>query len=379
MEDPPRSGIFYREHGSAAHFVQRMLPVNFVLLTAAIVTFVPRTKAGTTYTITDLGNGGLSSASGLAINNEGEVAGVQTLVVPVPGEPLENIYTNAFIAPPGGAMTSITPVLSVAGINDFGDMAGTYGQFQAFFYSSGSGVVDLGTDGGAYRFGAASGINNAGQVVGNLSQIAGGLGQPFVYTRASGLQPLTYAPNQLSITNATGINNSGQIIGVDSNGDAAVYSLNTGMVQDLGTIGSGGSTPVAINDSGQVVGLYEYISSPTQFDRGFIYTPGVGMTDLGTFFPNAINDSGEMVGGAGGYAFAYSLSTGLVNLNSIVDSLGWKLTSANAINNLGQITGEGLDPSGQDVAYVLTPVPEPSAVTLLLACTTLLVRRKQRF
>ncbi len=240
----------------------------------------------------------------------------------------------------------------------------------------------MGPNGGTYRFGMASGINNAGQIVGNLSQIAGGVGQPFLYTLSSGMQPLNYAPNQPAITNATGINNSGQIIGLDSNNHAAIYSLNTGMVQDLGslsTLTNGQSFPVSISDSGQVAGLYEYVSSPTQIDRGFLYTPGVGMTDLGGFIPNAINDSGEMVGGAGGDAFAYSLSTGLVDLNSIVDSLGWKLTSANAINNLGQITGEGIDPSGQDVAYVLTPVPEPSAVALLLACSAMSVRRKRHF
>lgn len=75
MENPVTCSVFSRWHGAAVHFVQRMLSVKFVLVTAAMTTFVSRSEAGTAYTITDLGNGGLDSADGIAINNEGGSGG----------------------------------------------------------------------------------------------------------------------------------------------------------------------------------------------------------------------------------------------------------------------------------------------------------------
>jgi hypothetical protein len=55
----------------------------------------------------------------------------------------------------------------------------------------------------------------------------------------------------------------------------------------------------------------------------------------------------------------------MIDLNSLLDSgSGWVLTSANGINDSGQITGTGIF-QGQTHAYLLTPtVPEPSSFLL---------------
>ena len=51
--------------------------------------------------------------------------------------------------------------------------------------------------------------------------------------------------------------------------------------------------------------------------------------------------------------------------NLLVPGSGWVLTSAAAINDNGQIVGEGEGPSGYPHAFLLTPVPEPSGLALL--------------
>ena len=87
-----------------------------------------------------------------------------------------------------------------------------------------------------------------------------------------------------------------------------------------------------------------------------------------------MNGAGDVVG-ATGYmvgsndAVLYSNGT-LADLNTLIDpSSGWHLSSAAAINDNGWIVGDGVNPSGQQEAFLLIPTtvtPEPS--TLVLAC-----------
>jgi len=53
------------------------------------------------------------------------------------------------------------------------------------------------------------------------------------------------------------------------------------------------------------------------------------------------------------------------DLNNLIDpNLGWTLTNAVGINDNGQICGYG-QYGGQQEAFLLTPVPEPSTLGLL--------------
>ena len=56
---------------------------------------------------------------------------------------------------------------------------------------------------------------------------------------------------------------------------------------------------------------------------------------------------------------------------------GWSLTEATAINNVGQIVGMGWNPSGGREAYLLTPIPEPATLAVLLLGGLALLRRRR--
>jgi probable HAF family extracellular repeat protein len=64
-----------------------------------------------------------------------------------------------------------------------------------------------------------------------------------------------------------------------------------------------------------------------------------------------------------GTAFLYSNGV-MTDLNSLIPS-GWWAGGAAAINDSGQIVCDGTNPEGQNVAFLLTPVPEPSTLALL--------------
>lgn len=101
-------------------------------------------------------------------------------------------------------------------------------------------------------------------------------------------------------------------------------------------------------------------------------------------YAKGINDLGIIVGSTGsggedseaGRAFVYSHGL-MQDLNNLVDiPSGLRLVSANAINNKGLIVGWGINPRGDPRAFVLTPVPEPTTVTMFL--TTLIALRLKR-
>jgi probable HAF family extracellular repeat protein len=116
-------------------------------------------------------------------------------------------------------------------------------------------------------------------------------------------------------------------------------------VTDLGTLGGTDSSGYGINVNGQVT--------------GFAHTSG----------------------NAAQHAFLYDPSSGMVDLNALVDPLsGWVLSEGRAINDSGQITGYG-SIDGVDHAFLLTPVPEPSTFVLIvsgLLSVGMLIGRQRR-
>jgi probable HAF family extracellular repeat protein len=107
-----------------------------------------------------------------------------------------------------------------------------------------------------------------------------------------------------TLSEATGINNAGQVVGDSYAASRPVHAFlySGGQMQDLGTLGGQSSAAVGINNAGQVIGGFETASGG--FDS-FLYSGGT-MIDLNTAIDPAsgwklcdvdsINDMGQIVG-----------------------------------------------------------------------------------
>src|SRR5215471_10837206 len=76
--------------------------------------------------------------------------------------------------------------------------------------------------------------------------------------------------------------------------------------------------------------------------------------------PRGVNDGGTVVGrvvssATGELAFIYSDEWGFILLNDLIGDPSWTLLAADAINEAGQIVGEGRY-NGVDHAFLLTPL-----------------------
>jgi probable HAF family extracellular repeat protein len=256
------------------------------------------------------------------------------------------------------------------GINDSGQVVGEsfidFPNGHAFLWDATNGMQD-GTLPGD-RVSVALGINNSGQVVGYSYN--GFLARhAFLWDATNGMQDLGTLPGGTG-SSAKGINNAGQVVGdsdtAGTQGYGHAFLWQNGAMTDLGTLpGDGESYALRINDSGQVVG--ESRGAPT---HAFLWDAVHGMQNLGTLSGDAsaygINDSGQVVGTSQVFDPNYYVTDAFVWQNGTMSDLndliaggsGWTLGFASAINNAGQIVGEGTL-NGGNRAFLLTPDSSP--------------------
>jgi probable HAF family extracellular repeat protein len=241
----------------------------------------------------------------------------------------------------GGSFTTIdvpnATGTNVSGINDAGQIVGTYGLFHGFLYSGGSfSTIDVPNVSAGTN---ARGINNAGQIVGTY------FGGPHGFLYSGGSFATIDVPNAFpGSSSASGINDAGQIVGdyTDASGrHGFLYSNGSFTAIDdpnafpgplgLGTVATG------INNAGQIVGFY--------YDR--VLLPGGGATSR----PHGLLYSGG------------SFTTIDVS-NAIASSI-----MVFGINDAGQIVGNYSDASFGAHSFLATPVgtsvPEPASLALL--------------
>ena len=350
-----------------ARFVSSVVLLAFV---AIFTSFAQPARGDVKYTVTDLGvlPGGTDSFAA-GVNNLGQVVGVSDI---------PHVGSKAFLYSNGQMqdLGTLGGQSDATGINDAGQIVGwavtTTGDTHAFLYGNGH-MQDLGTLGGSGSY--AGGINGTGQVAG-YSYLSNGDIRAFLY---SGGQMQDFSAG--SFDAAYAINNVGQIVGQGPSGAALLYS--GGTTKDLGTLPGGADYhPTGINDAGQVAGTFSIELSP----HAFLYSGGQ-MKDLGALWgtysysdAEGINNAGQVVGefdtGTASGAFLYSNGT-MIDLSTLIDpSSGWTLGGATAINDLGQIVGNGYNSAGQNDAFLLTPTPEPATLTLLAVASMAMLRRK---
>jgi probable HAF family extracellular repeat protein len=269
------------------------------------------------------------------------------------------------------------------GVNDNGQVTGYSGltnvapPYHAFLWSSGT-MLDLGTLGGPTSLGF--GINNSGQVVGS-ADTASNTTRAFLYSGGS-MQDLGTFGGTFSTAN--GINASGQVTGfARTSGDAATHAFlyTGGAMQDLGTPpGAINSYGMGISNNGQVTGSADLVGfgGPKTV---FVYSGGA-MHDVGRLSGwracqgQSINNKGQIVGfcenpgdeGSGTFLYSEGVFYGLDSL--VVSGLapGYRMTSADAINDSGQIAaGACFSQIGPCQAYRLDPIVAPGLVYKPLA------------
>jgi probable HAF family extracellular repeat protein len=305
--------------------------------------------------------GGPRNSVAADINNLGQVTGSASL---------PNGRDGAFRTAPNAPINPATDVLGT-----LGQPAGAFGD----------------TDG--------RGMNNLGQVVGSSRD---------TQDRVRAFRSLPDGVNDLLTSNlgslagnysdARAINDRGEVTGeswLDSNTTRAFRTAPNAAINpltdDMGTLGGNDSTGVAINRFGQVAGSSTTASG---YRHAFLTRPGApaidpSTDDLGTLdgFSSgayAVNDAGDVVGAAsyhqGSTPFLYTAGR-MYNVNELLPpELGWVLSTARDINNVGQIVGEGVNPQGQARGYLLTlSIPEPSVALLIGAIGFAVLTRPSRY
>jgi probable HAF family extracellular repeat protein len=225
--------------------------------------------------------------------------------------------------------------------------------------------------------GSVSCLNDRGDAAGEYYPSAEGMPHAFV-SRDGVIQDIGDLGTEGTV--AYSINNLRQVVGWSGTpgwDHAFLWDAEDGM-QDLGSFGKG-SIATDINNIGQIVGY-------SAFEEGGCHAclwAGGEMTDidpLGTRWSGAtaVNDVGETVGNYGGIgAFVWNSQDGIAELsNLIANDSGWTIDEAYDINTGGQIVGLALKEIGAGYPAVrsvlLTPVPEPSLVRLLIGFAVML-------
>ncbi len=287
-----------------------------------------------------LPGGTLSGA--FAVNGDGVVVGRSNQIF---APRLREVRWTAPDSPVAlGTQSTDTDGTAVA-VNSFGEAAGQEVSFSiplsastALFWDIHGNLTPISVDA------AASGINDAGQVVGSdaLDLFSA---SAYVWTEAGGKLPFTGLEGD-TVVHANDINNAGVAVGTSgttSDATNAVLWIQRDAPVDLGVLATpGASESLALNDAGTVVGA----------------------TDTST----------------GRHAMVWTEADGMLDLNDVSDAadLGLTLDRATAINASGQIAGLA-SVGGHSHGFLATPVPEAAGTApVWIALAALLRRRRGR-
>ena len=354
----------------------------FASIVAVSVCLLAAVTAAQTYTITDLGVlSGDNESSGFWINDLGDVVGCSdtqttfgypcTGVVPgqrafywVRGKGMKQLVTL-----PGGTVSGAIGINNAGTVVGYSNLKGhDPSDFFAVKWSPTGAITNLGTLSGGTSS-AAFQVNSAGEISGD-SFLASGVVNAARWTdnKIKNIGKLQGAIFSAGLA----INDNGYIVGesVFSYGPPIVshgFLWNGSVMKDLGTL-PGGKTSMAnaINSNGVAVGQSDGLQTASRW-RAVQWNAAGKIRDLGLLKGGTYSvafgvNNYDVVVGYGNiatnapHAMIWTPARGMQDLNSLIpQKSGWTLINANAINNVGQITGYG-SRNGHNHGFVLTPV-----------------------
>jgi uncharacterized membrane protein len=264
------------------------------------------------------------------------------------------------------------------------------------FDSTGSGGnINLGNS-GSFLWSSAIAINDNGYIVGEAEIRDIGARAILFDSQGSG-DYINLGTLGGNYSEARSINSKNEIVGysndVSRNQYATIFKQHKGENNiNLGTIGGPNSCAYCINNKSQIVGGAAY--NIANFCHAVLFdSSGNGANkDLGALDgydssdARFINNNGQIVGHSFNSGFRDWRATlfdptgagNNIDLNTLVpEHCGWMLEFAFSINDNGWIVGSGLNPAGEEHAYLLKPIPEPGSL-LLIGIGAMLVRRQRR-
>lgn len=218
----------------------------------------------------------------------------------------------------------------------------------------------------------ASGINDAGQIVGTYH--APGLEWAAYLNTGGVFTPIGVAGHPDN--EAFGISNNGKYIS-GMTGDFTTidsgYILHNGVYSTVTPVTGPSyvSAVFSVNNSGNAVGEYG-LAAGNQFTNSFFYSGGVytpislaGWTYTGAV---GINDAGVIAGDVSN-DFGFTTGSGFVEKGGVVTLInfpGATSTYVQNINDRGQLIGEYQTAAGDTVLFIATPVPEPATWAMMI-------------
>jgi probable HAF family extracellular repeat protein len=261
-----------------------------------------------------------------AINNRGQIVGSVT----VNGTPRAFLWEN-------GTFSDLGLAGSAVDINNNGAIVGNYcanGVCQGFLLAKGR-LTGLGTF-------SPSAVNSHLQIAGNAPASDGQI-HAFLWEKGTARDLGTLRGTNSS--HATGINEAGQVVGfatspMDFGGRVFLYDHN--VMRDLSIVGNASG----INNRGEIVGI---LLPPTLIREAFSWDNGITthLPGSGLIAANALNDEGQIVGESATPNTKSGLTwidSNLYFLDSMVDRTAWpilRITRAYAINSRGAILATG--------------------------------------
>jgi probable HAF family extracellular repeat protein len=321
------------------------------------------------YTITDLGAlAGDSISTALGLNAAGDAVGYSQHVSGA--APHAVLFSGGAVIDlgvlepnhRGSRALALGPGATVYG---YSVGAGCCGAIEPVLFSSGN-VTALPLPAGDSE-GAVFGVNSLGNAVGytedgNEADFSNRPHGSHAVRFSNGVATLLGALPGDSQGAAYGINDAGQVVGYSqgaSRQHAVLFS--GGAVTDLGALpGDTDSAAFSINASGQAVGYSAGAGRfhPVMFSGGAV----IPLAELGGQRNEqalSVNASGVAVGvsdsdGFHHHAVLYANGGAFALEAQLPAGSGWTLETANAINDAGQIVGQGTH-NGETHAYLLTP------------------------